>query len=58
MIEAILWLTINLYHEARGEPVEAQIAIVHTCLYRAELKPENVSVLEKIEKIKLKTQDK
>lgn len=42
MIEAILWLTINLYHEARGEPVEAQIAVVHVCLYRAGWKPENV----------------
>lgn len=42
MIEAILWLAINLYHEASGEPVEAQIAVVHVCLYRAEWKSENV----------------
>ncbi|NIP53528.1 MAG: cell wall hydrolase, partial [candidate division Zixibacteria bacterium] len=42
MIEAVLWLVINLYHEARGEPVEAQIAVVQVCLRRAKWKPENV----------------
>lgn len=42
MIEAILWLVINLYHEARGEPVEAQVAVVYVCLHRAEWKTENI----------------
>ena len=43
MIEAVLWLVINLYHEARVEPVEAQIAVVQVCLRRANWMPENVS---------------
>ena len=42
MIEAILWLVINLYHEARGEPIEAQIAVACATLNRAGWKLENV----------------
>lgn len=43
MIEAVLWLVINLYHEGRGEPVEAQIAVVHAVLNRAGWEIKNVS---------------
>ena len=42
MIEVVLWLVINLYHEASGEPVEAQVAVVQCCYSRADWKPENV----------------
>jgi len=33
---AILWLTLNLYHEARGEEQLAQIAVAHATLNRAK----------------------
>jgi len=31
-----LWLTLCVYHEARGEPHEGQKAVVHVILNRAE----------------------
>ena len=45
MIEAVLWLAINLYHEARSEPVEAQVAVVHVVMNRADWNPENVKTV-------------
>lgn len=33
--ENIFWLAVNIYHEARGEPLEGQIAIGHVCWNRA-----------------------
>lgn len=42
MIEAILWLVINLYHEARGEPLEAQVAVVQVVMARAGWEAKNV----------------
>ena len=37
MIEsALLCLTLNLYHEARGEPIEGQIAVTLVVLNRAK----------------------
>lgn len=42
MIEAVLWLVINLYHEARSEPVEAQVAVVYVVMIRAGWNSENV----------------
>lgn len=30
-------LTLNVYHEARGEPVEGQIAVVHVVMNRAKI---------------------
>jgi N-acetylmuramoyl-L-alanine amidase len=35
MITALLWLTLNIYHESRGEPEIAQIAVAHVTLNRA-----------------------
>lgn len=35
-MEAILWLVINLYYEAVGEPIESQKAIVHVVMNRAD----------------------
>jgi N-acetylmuramoyl-L-alanine amidase len=33
--ETILWLSLNLYHEARGEPEISQKAVAHVTLNRA-----------------------
>ncbi len=35
LLEALFWLTLNVYHEARSEPEVGQIAIVHVTLNRA-----------------------
>jgi len=43
MLEIILLcLTLNAYHEARGEPFHGQIAVNQVALRRAALQPENV----------------
>lgn len=36
MNENIFWLVVNIYHEARGESLEGQIAVGHVVLNRAE----------------------
>jgi len=36
LLEAILWLTINVYHEARGEDQLAQIAVAHVTINRTK----------------------
>lgn len=35
LLEGLLWLTLNVYHEARSEPQVGQVAIVHVTLNRA-----------------------
>ena len=35
LLEGLLWLTLNIYHEARSEPQVGQIAIAHVTLNRA-----------------------
>jgi len=35
IFEAVLWLTLNLYHEGRGEELIGQQAIIHVTLNRA-----------------------
>ncbi len=35
LLEAILWLTLNVYHEARSEPRIGQVAVAHVTLNRA-----------------------
>lgn len=35
LLEGLLWLTLNVYHEARSEPQIGQIAIAHVTLNRA-----------------------
>jgi N-acetylmuramoyl-L-alanine amidase len=42
ILEGLLWLTLNIYHEARSEPQLGQIAIAHVTLNRA--KKENLSI--------------
>jgi spore germination cell wall hydrolase CwlJ-like protein len=41
LIEQSTWLAINIYHEARGEPLEGKIAVAHVTLnrLRKERKP-------------------
>ncbi|MFV0439364.1 MAG: cell wall hydrolase [Desulfopila sp.] len=36
LIEGLLWLTLNVYHEARSEPQAGQVAIVNVTLNRAK----------------------
>ena len=36
ILEAILWLTLNIYHEARGDGEMSQLAVAHVTLNRAE----------------------
>ena len=35
LLEGLLWLTLNVYHEARSESMISQMAIVHVTLNRA-----------------------
>ena len=35
-MEQIIWLAICLYHEARGESVDGQIAVAHVIMNRVE----------------------
>ncbi len=35
ILEGILWLTLNVYHEARSEPQIGQVAVAHVTLNRA-----------------------
>ena len=35
IIESLFWLTLNIYHEARGEPEIGQLAVAHVTLNRA-----------------------
>ncbi len=38
LMEALLWLCLNIYHEARGEERIGQLAVAHVTLNRAELR--------------------
>lgn len=35
-LSALLWLTLNIYHEARGEDQLGQIAVAHVTMNRAQ----------------------
>ena len=48
MLESLFWLTINIYHEARGEPFEGMVAVGHVTLNRV-LK-ENKSVKDVVKR--------
>ena len=41
-LEGLLWLTLNVYHEARSEPRIGQLAVAHVTLNRALQKHESV----------------
>lgn len=38
LLEGLLWLTLNVYHEARSEPQEGQVAVALVTLNRANEK--------------------
>jgi N-acetylmuramoyl-L-alanine amidase len=38
LLEGLLWLTLNVYHEARSEPAIGQMAVVFVTLNRAREK--------------------
>lgn len=35
LVESLLWLSLNVYHESRGEPEIGQLAVAHVTLNRA-----------------------
>ena len=35
-VEGLLWLTLNIYHEARSEPEIGKLAVAHVTLNRAK----------------------
>ena len=41
-LEGLLWLTLNIYHEARSEPRIGQLAVAHVTLNRAARTNESV----------------
>ena len=48
LLEGLLWLTLNVYHEARSEPQIGQIAVAHVTLNRA--KKEDLSIKDVVHK--------
>ena len=36
VLQGLLWLTLNVYYEARSEPMAGKVAIVHVTLNRAK----------------------
>ena len=42
IIEAMLWLALNIYFEARNQPVKGQLAVAHVTLNRANQKDKSV----------------
>lgn len=34
-VESVYWLALNIYHEARGEPLQGKIAVAHVTISRA-----------------------
>ena len=43
--ESLLWLTLNVYHESRGEPDIAQIAVAHVTMNRTKESQSSVSTV-------------
>lgn len=48
LLEGLLWLTLNVYHEARSEPQIGQIAVAHVTLNRA--KKEDLTIKDVVHK--------
>jgi N-acetylmuramoyl-L-alanine amidase len=42
-LEGLLWLTLNIYHESRGEPEIGQLAVAHVTLNMAVEQQRSVS---------------
>ena len=47
LIESLFWLTLNVYHEARGEPEIGQLAVAHVTLNRARDEKKSVAEVVK-----------
>ena len=41
-LEGLLWLTLNIYHEARSEPAVGQLAVAHVTMNRAVQKHQSL----------------
>ena len=41
-LEGLLWLSLNIYHEARSEPQIGQLAVAHVTLNRASQSKQSV----------------
>lgn len=48
--EWLFWLTVNLYFEARGEPIEGKVAICHVVMNRATQRGQSVEQVIRAEK--------
>ncbi len=44
-IEGLLWLSLNIYHEARGEPEKGKLAVAHVTLNRARQQNKNIAAV-------------
>ncbi len=42
LLEGVMWLALNLYHEGRGESKKGQMAIVYVVMNRAEDKNKTI----------------
>ena len=42
MNDDTFWLAINVYHEARGESIEGQLAVCHVVMNRAEKRKRSI----------------
>jgi Cell wall hydrolyses involved in spore germination len=42
-VESLLWLSLNIYHESRGEPEIGQLAVAHVTLNRAMEENKSIS---------------
>lgn len=42
VIEAVLWLALNIHFEARNQPVKGQLAVAHVTLNRANQKDKSI----------------
>ena len=42
LIESIVWMTLNVYFEARGEPLRGKMDIVHVVHNRARLRKQTI----------------
>jgi N-acetylmuramoyl-L-alanine amidase len=42
IFSAIFWLTLNVYYEARSEPIHAQVAVANVTMNRAKLREQSI----------------
>ncbi len=45
IFEALLWLTLNVYHESRSDPPLAQVAVAHVTLNRMKQSGESAKYI-------------